>query len=182
MVYRCQLAGRTFQFADLIDLLAKASPERSGDQLAGVAAASSLERVAARTVLADVPLTRFLAEPVIPYETDEFTRLIIDSHDAAAFAPLADLTVGGFREWLLAYGTDAVALAAVARGITPEMAAAVCKLMRNQDLILVASKCRVVTAFRNTIGLPGRFSSRLQPNHPTDDPAGIAASMLDGLL
>jgi ethanolamine ammonia-lyase large subunit len=150
--------------------------------LAGLAAASAQERVAARAVLADLPLTRFLDEPLIPYELDEVTRLILDGHDQVAFAPVKDLTVGELREWLLAYQTDAPRLAALAPGLTPEMVAAVTKLMRNQDLVLVASKCRVTTRFRSTIGLPGRLSVRLQPNHPTDDPAGIAASVVDGLL
>ena len=180
--YACTIGGSTYQFADLRDLLAKATPERSGDQLAGVAAGSGRERAAAQRVLADVPLRRFLDEPVVPYERDEVTRLIVDTHDAAAFAPVGGLTVGQFREWLLAYETTAERLAALAPGVTPEMAAAVSKVMRNQDLILAASKCRVVTRFRNTIGLPGRLSVRLQPNHPTDDPAGVAASILDGLL
>ncbi|MBI5440465.1 MAG: ethanolamine ammonia-lyase subunit EutB [Deltaproteobacteria bacterium] len=173
---------RTYQFPDLKALLAKASRERSGDQLAGLAAQSGEERVAARLALAEVPLERFLAEPLIPYETDEVTRLILDSHDRAAFGPLSSFTVGDFRNWLLASETDSDALAAAAPAITPEMAAAVSKLMRNQDLIAVARKCRVVTRFRNTLGLAGRLSSRLQPNHPTDDPKGIAASILDGLL
>ena len=175
--------GRTRHvFADLKEVMAKASPARSGDELAGIAAGSAQERVAARTVLAGVPLDRFLAEPLVPYEDDDVTRLILDGHDAAAFAPVKDLTVGEFREWLLAYETDAPRLAALAPGLTPEMAAAVSKLMRNQDLVLVARKCQVTTRFRNTIGLPGRLSVRLQPNHPTDDPAGIAASVVDGLL
>ena len=172
----------TYHFHDLKDVLAKASPLRSGDVLAGVAAATDEERVVAQMTLAEVPLVRFLNDSVVPYEDDEVTRLIIDSHDAAAFAPIRHLTVGDFRNWLLSDAVDSAALAAVAAGITPEMAAAVSKLMRNQDLILVAQKCRVVTAFRNTIGLPGRLSSRLQPHHPTDDAAGIAASLLDGLL
>ncbi len=162
--------------------MAKASPARSGDSLAGVAAASAEERAAAQIALADVPLAHFLEELLIPYEEDEVTRLIVDSHDAQAFAPVSGMTVGAFREWLLAYETDAAALAAVAPGLTPEMVAAVSKIMRNQDLILVASKCKVTTAFRNTIGLPGRLSVRLQPNHPTDDVKGIAASILDGLM
>jgi ethanolamine ammonia-lyase large subunit len=175
--------GRTrHTFATLGQLLAKATPLRSGDVLAGVAAASAEERIAAQLCLADVPLARFLSEPLIPYELDEVTRLIIDTHDRAAFAPVADLTVGQFRDWLLRYETDSATLAALAPGLTPEMIAAVSKLMGNQDLVLVAQKCRVVTAFRNTIGLPGRLSVRLQPNHPTDDPQGIAASILDGLL
>ena len=175
-------AGRTrFTFGSLRELMAKASPARAGDDLAGLSATSAEERAAARAALADVPLTRFLEEPLVPYEDDEVTRLILDTHDAAAFAPLADLTVGAFREWLLAYETDAARLAAAAPGLTPEMAAAASKVMRNQDLVLAASKCRVTTRFRNTIGLPGRLSVRLQPNHPTDDPAGIAAGVVDGL-
>ncbi len=173
-------AGSTFR--DLKTLLAKASPLRSGDVLAGLAAESDRERVAAQLALADVPLSQFLAEPLIPYDKDEVTRLILDGHDLDAFRPVADLTVGEFRNWLLRYETTGESLAAIAPGLTPEMAAAVSKLMRNQDLILVASKCRVVTRFRNTIGLPGRLSIRLQPNHPTDDPAGIGSSILDGLL
>jgi len=175
--------GRTRHvFGDLKEVMAKASPSRSGDELAGLAAGSAQERVAARTVLAGVPLSRFLEEALVPYEDDDVTRLILDGHDAAAFASVKDLTVGEFREWLLAYETDAPRLAALAPGLTPEMAAAVSKLMRNQDLVLVARKCQVTTRFRNTIGLPGRLSVRLQPNHPTDDPAGIAASVVDGLL
>ena len=162
--------------------MARATPLRSGDLLAGVAAGSAQERVAAQMALAEVPLTRFLSDALVPYEEDEITRLIVDTHDAAAFAPLRHLTVGDFRNWLLSDAADSATLAAVAPGITPEMAAAVSKIMRNQDLILVAKKCRVVTAFRNTIGLPGRMATRLQPNHPTDDATGIAASMLDGLL
>ena len=182
MLYTHTVGDVTWRFEDLRDLLAKATPHRSGDALAGIAAASAEERVAARMALADLPLATFLCEAVVPYEADEVTRLIQDRHDAAAFAPIAHLTVGGFREWLLDDATGAAELAAAAPGITPEMAAAVSKLMRNQDLVLVARKCRVVTRFRSTIGLPGRLSVRLQPNHPTDDPRGIAASVLDGLL
>jgi len=180
--YRVDLAGTRHVFDDLRHVLAAASPLRSGDSLAGIAADSAEQRVAARYVLADLPLSRFLDELVIPYESDEVSRLIVDAHDPAAFAPIAHLTVGGFREWLLDNATDGAALAAAARGITPEMAAAVSKLMRNQDLVAVARKINVVTAFRTTIGLPGRLSVRLQPNHPTDDVGGIAASILDGLL
>lgn len=165
----------------LKELLAKATPLRSGDVLAGVAAASEEERVKAQMELADVPLTRFLNECVIPYEDDEVTRLIIDTHDADAFAPVRSFTVGQLRDWLLTEKADAAALAALAPGLTPEMVAAVSKLMRIQDLVLVASKCQVITRFRNTLGLPGTFSVRLQPNHPTDDIKGIAASTLDGL-
>jgi ethanolamine ammonia-lyase large subunit len=175
--------GRTRHvFADLKDVMARASPPRSGDDLAGVSARSAQERVAARLVLSDLPLSRFLEEPLVPYDEDEVTRLVVDGHDASAFAPVQDLTVGQFREWLLSYETDAPRLATLAPGLTPEMVAAVSKLMRNQDLVLAARKCRVTTRFRGTIGLPGRLSVRLQPNHPTDDPAGIAASVVDGLL
>lgn len=165
----------------LREILAKASPLRSGDVLAGVAAANDEERVRAQMVLADVPLKRFLNEEVVPYEQDEITRLIFDSHDAAAFAPISSFTVGQFRDWLLTDAANAESLAALTAGITPEIAAAASKLMRLQDLILVASKCSVVTRFRNTIGLPGHFSVRLQPNHPTDDARGILASTIDGL-
>ncbi|GAB4060641.1 ethanolamine ammonia-lyase subunit EutB [Uliginosibacterium sediminicola] len=182
MAYSASVGVRRHVFADLKVLLAKASPLRSGDMLAGVAAASEEERMAARIALADLPLARFLQEAVVPYEEDEVTRIIIDDHDAQAFAPVASLTVGELRDWLLSDQADAAALKAVARGLTPEMVAAVSKLMRNQDLILVAAKCEVVTRFRNTIGLRGRLAVRLQPNHPTDDARGIAASMLDGLL
>lgn len=182
MIYQTIIGHQAYRFEDLRTLLAKASPARSGDALAGLAAGSAEERMAARIALADVPLKRFLEEALIPYEQDDVTRLIIDSHDAFAFAPISHLTVGDFRDWLLLDSTDSKTLTAVSPGITPEMAAAVSKLMRNQDLILVAKKCQVITRFRNTIGLPGHLSVRLQPNHPTDDLQGIAASMLDGLL
>ena len=182
MPYRHTLGTATWAFADLRTLMAKATPTRSGDVLAGLAAGSAVERMAARMCLAEVPLRRFLEELLVPYESDEVTRLIVDTHDAAAFAPIAHLTVGDFRDWLLSAAADSAMLARVAPGITPEMAAAVSKLMRQQDLILVARKCRVVTRFRNTIGLPGHLAVRLQPNHPTDDLRGIAASMVDGLL
>jgi len=181
-MYKTTLAHRTYRFASLKDLLAKASPARSGDVLAGISADSAEERMAAKMALADVPLRDILADPLIPYEQDEVTRLIIDTHDPQAFTDISHLTVGDFRDWLLDDSTDTQCLSRVARGITPEMAAAVSKIMRNQDLILAASKCRVITRFRNTIGLPGHLSVRLQPNHPTDDLRGIAASMLDGLL
>jgi ethanolamine ammonia-lyase large subunit len=166
---------------NLRDLLAKATPARSGDELAGIAARTAEERARAQMALADVPLKAFLAEPVIPYETDDVTRLICDSHDAAAFAPIAHLTVGDFRDWLLGDQATTPRLTALAPGLTPEMAAAVSKIMRLQDLITAGAKCRVVTRFRSTIGLPGRMSTRLQPNHPTDDLKGIAAAILDGL-
>jgi len=176
------LGSTTWTFESLAQVMAKASPPRSGDRLAGVAAASYQENVAAKVVLADVPLKAFLAEPLVPYESDDVTRLICDTHDVAAFGPVAALTVGEFRDWLLSEAATTPVLAALARGLTPEMAAAVSKLMRNQDLILGASKCRVTTRFRNTIGLPGTMAVRLQPNHPTDDLLGITASILDGLL
>ncbi|MEG1052359.1 MAG: ethanolamine ammonia-lyase subunit EutB, partial [Janthinobacterium sp.] len=175
------IGSHTHAFASLQELLAKATPLRSGDVLAGVAASSARERVAAQLALADVPLSLFLNEALVPYEDDEVTRLIIDSHARAAFAPISHLCVGDFRDWLLDDATDTQALSEVAAGITPEMAAAVSKIMRLQDLVLVARKCRVVTSFRNTLGLEGRLSTRLQPNHPTDDATGIAASILDGL-
>jgi ethanolamine ammonia-lyase large subunit len=181
MPYRHTIRGATYQFRDLRYLLAKASPLRSGDQLAGIAAATQEERVAARFVLADLPLTTFLNETIVPYESDEVTRLIVDTHNRTAFAPIASLTVGQFRDWLLSAEATTESLASLAPGITPEMAAAVSKLMQAQDLIAVAQKIRVVTKFRTTVGLPGRLSTRLQPNHPTDDPAGIAASIVDGL-
>lgn len=182
MNFHADLNGTRYRFRDLKDLLAKASPLRSGDCLAGLAAENATERVAAQFCLAEVPLKYFLEEPLIPYETDEVTRLILDHHDAAAFAPVSHLTLGDFRNWLLSNQADTATLARLAPGLTPEMVAAVSKLMRVQDLILVASRCEVITAFRSTIGHRGHLSTRLQPNHPTDDPAGVAASILDGLL
>jgi ethanolamine ammonia-lyase large subunit len=182
MSYNETIGRRTYRFDDLKTLLAKASPLRSGDQLAGVTAATEEERVAAKMALANVPLKTFLNEAVIPYESDEVTRLIVDDHLPQAFAEISHLTVGDLRNWLLADSTDSAALVRVTPGLTPEMVAAVSKLMRNQDLILAAKKRPVVTRFRNTIGLPGHLSVRLQPNHPTDDVKGIAASMLDGLM
>ncbi|MFM1988892.1 MAG: hypothetical protein RJA99_1849 [Pseudomonadota bacterium] len=182
MPYVHRIGPRTHVFDDLRTLLAKASPARSGDQLAGVAAVDEEERMAARLALADVPLRAFLAEPVVPPESDEVSRLILAQHDAAAFAPVAHLTVGAFRDWLLSDVADGATLERLAFGLTPEMVAAVSKLMRNQDLVLVARKRRVVTAFRSTIGLPGRLAVRLQPNHGTDDVRGIVASTIDGLM
>lgn len=182
MVYRHSVGQVSYVFADLRELLAKASPLRSGDQLAGIAADSAEQMVAAKMALAELPLRQFLNETVIPYESDEVTRLIVDSHDAAAFAQVASLTVGEFRDWLLSDQATAQHLAQLAPGLTPEMVAAVSKLMRNQDLILVAKKINVTTRLRNTIGLPGRFSVRLQPNHPFDDERAITASIVDGLL
>src|ERR1700733_6168552 len=182
MVYRHAIDSTLYVFDDLRDLLAKATPPRSGDRLAGIAADSAGQMIAARIALADVPLKQFLQDAVIPYEHDEVTRLIVDTHDARAFAAISSLTVGAFRDWLLSDAATTAVLGKLARGITPEMAAAVSKLMRNQDLILVAKKCQVTTAFRNTIGLQGRMSVRLQPNHPFDDAKGITASVLDGIL
>jgi ethanolamine ammonia-lyase large subunit len=182
VAYNWTLGGTRYSFDSLKQVLAYASSLRSGDQLAGIGAPTAEARVAARMALADLPLTHFLEHPLIPYEADEVTRLIFDTHDAAAFAHVAAMTVGQLRDWLLSYEADTAALRALAPGLTPEMVAAVSKLMRNQDLITVAQKCSVVTAFRSTIGLPGRLSSRLQPNHPTDDTAGVIASTYDGLL
>jgi ethanolamine ammonia-lyase large subunit len=181
-MYSATIGHQQYTFSDLRMLLAKASPLRSGDQLAGIAAGSGEERVAAQYALADLPLATFLLDLAVPYESDEVTRLIIDTHDRRAFAPIAHLTVGGFRDWLLSDDVTTPVLTALAPGVTPEMAAAVSKICRLQDLVVIAAKCSVVTQFRNTIGLPGRLSVRLQPNHPTDDAAGIAASILDGLL
>ncbi|AFR49565.1 MULTISPECIES: ethanolamine ammonia-lyase subunit EutB [Gordonia] len=185
MRYTQTIAGTTHEFDGLVELMAKATPRRSGDELAGCAADSDAERAAAAWQLADVPLSRFLDEALVPYESDEVTRLIVDTHDRTAFAEIAHLTVGGFRDWLLEIATRSDAgerLARVGPGLTPEMVAAASKIMRNQDLILVAAAARVTSAFRTTIGLPGRIATRLQPNHPTDDPRGIAAATLDGLL
>jgi ethanolamine ammonia-lyase large subunit len=181
-MYRVQAGGTSYAFADLRELLAKASPPRSGDMLAGVAARTAAECAAAKMALADVPLKQFLTETVVPYEIDDVTRLIIDTHDAGAFAAVSHLTVGGFRDWLLSEAAGTGDLTAIAMGLTPEMVAAVSKIMRNQDLVLAAKKACVVTKFRDTIGLPGRMSVRLQPNHPTDDKKGIAASIVDGLM
>jgi ethanolamine ammonia-lyase large subunit len=181
-MYSHRAGSTAYSFPDLKTLLAKATPARTGDQLAGIAAASAEERVLAQMALADVPLKRFLSEAVVPYEQDEITRLIFDRHDAQAFALVSHMTVGDLRNWLLSYEADEAALITLAPGLTPEMAAAVSKIMRIQDMVLVARKCRVVTRFRSTVGLGGRLASRLQPNHPTDDAKGIAASILDGLL
>jgi ethanolamine ammonia-lyase large subunit len=182
MAWTHTVGVRVHRFETLRSLLACATPERSGDMLAGVAATSAEQRVAAKLALADVPLKTFLNEALVPYEDDEVTRLIVDSHDAGAFATVAHLTVGGFRDWLLSDLASPAVLHALASGLTPEMVAAVSKLMRHQDLVRVAQKCHVTTAFRNTLGLPGRLAVRLQPNHPTDDLRAIAASMLDGLM
>ena len=180
--YSTDISGTRYRFANVRAVLSAASPDRSGDRLAGLAATSDIERVAARLVLADMPLQVFREDMVIPYEDDEVTRLIVDGFDAQAFAPISHLTVGEFRNWLLDNGTSGELITSTCSALMPEMAAAVSKLMRNQDLIAVARKIAVVKTFRTTVGLPGRLSTRLQPNHPTDSPEGIAASMLDGLL
>jgi ethanolamine ammonia-lyase large subunit len=182
LIYAHTIGGRRYNFDSLREVLAKASPARSGDSLAGVMAETQQERMAACMVIADLPLAHFLVEHVIPYELDDVTRLIVARHDAQAFEEISHLTVGAFRDWLLAHSANAATLARVARAITPEMAAAVSRLMRNQDLIAVARKCEVVTKFRNTLGGRGTLSTRLQPNHPTDDPRAVAASVLDGLM
>ncbi|MCO7220579.1 ethanolamine ammonia-lyase subunit EutB [Klenkia sp. PcliD-1-E] len=181
---RATVAGHTYEFPTLVEVMAKATPARSGDVLAGCAATSEAERVAAQTVLADLPLSTFLDEQVVGYDEDDVTRLVLDTLDAGALEPVRALTVGGFREWLLARAAagDEPAISGLARGLTPEMAAAVSKLMRNADLVAVGRRCRVITGLRSTIGLPGRLASRLQPNHPTDDALGVTASLLDGLL
>lgn len=181
-MYKIVLGFTTYEFKDLKTLMAKATPARSGDDLAGVSARSMEERVAAKMLLAEVPLKTFLEEQLIPYEKDEITRLIVDTHNDIAFRPISHLTVGDFRNWLLSDQATTEMLSFIAPGVTPEMAAAVSKIMRNQDLMTVAKKCRVITKFRDTIGLPGRMSARLQPNHPTDDLKGIAASIVDGLM
>ncbi|HEX9198797.1 MAG TPA: ethanolamine ammonia-lyase subunit EutB [Acidobacteriaceae bacterium] len=182
MAYASTVGGVRYSFDSLARLLARATPARSGDELAGICASSAQERIAAQSALADLPVRQFLNEALVPYETDEVTRLIFDTHDPAAFAPISSLTVGDLRDWLLSDDANGERLAALSPGLTPEMVAAVSKLMRLQDLVLAARKIRVVTRFRTTVGLPGRLSTRLQPNHPTDDPAGIAASMIDGLM
>ncbi len=180
--YRWQQGDKVYQFASLAELMAKATPARSGDALAGISAETAEQRVIAQMTLAEVPLKTFLNEALIPYESDEITRLIIDTHDAEAFVPISHMTVGDLRNWLLSYQADSETLRQLRPGLTPEMVAAVSKIMRNQDLILVAQKCQVVTAFRDTVGLKGRLSTRLQPNHPTDSVNGIAASIFDGLM
>lgn len=182
MIYKHTIGNKIFQFKDLKTLLAKASPERSGDNLAGISAINAEERMAAKFALSEIPLKYFLTESLVPYEEDEVTRLIIDTHDKNSFQYISHLTVGDFRNWLLSDEATSEKLSQISKGITPEMAAATSKLMRNQDLITVAKKCRVVTKFRNTIGLPNRLSVRLQPNHPTDDLKGITASLIDGLF
>ena len=179
MKYNASLNGKSFCFKDLKTLLAKASPMRSADQLAGISAESEVERVLAQQTLAEITLKEFVEQPLIAPEDDEVSRLILEQQDQEAFKLIAGLTVGEFRDWLLSDQSD---LVSVRFALTPEIVSAVSKIMSNQDLIAVAKRCEVVTAFRNTIGLSGRLSTRLQPNHPTDDPRGVAASIVDGLL
>ena len=181
-MYKHSIQHITYSFSDLKTLMAKATPFRTGDALAGLCADSYQERIAAQICLADVPLTNFLNEVVIPYESDEVTRLIIDSHDKISFSEISSFKVGMLRDWLLSDHVDASKIQQLQFAFTPEMVAAVSKIMRNQDLILVAKKCEVVTKFKNTIGLKGRLSTRLQPNHPTDDLKGITTSIIDGLF
>jgi ethanolamine ammonia-lyase large subunit len=173
---------KSFQFRDLADLFAKANEEKSGDQLAGLAAQSEQERVAAKFALADVPLQQIVDNPLVPPEQDDVTRLILETHDQAGFATIKSMTVGEFREFILSDETDEAALKALHWAITPEIAAAVTKLMSNKDLVLAANKIRVVTRCRNTMGQRGVLGIRLQPNHPADDAAGILLSAFDGLL
>ena len=182
MVYRFTLGNQNYRFNDLKSVMAKASPHRSGDVLAGVSASSNAERIAAQYLLSELPLTVFLNEAIVPYETDEVTRLILDTHDTTGFEQISHFTVGDLRDWLLQDATEGKDIANIKKALTPEMVAAVSKLMRNQDLIMVTSKIEVVTRFRNTLGLKGHVSVRLQPNHPTDDLKGILASTIDGLL
>lgn len=176
------IRGERFVFDDLRDLFARANEPKAGDQLAGIAAQSMRERAAARRVLADLSLREIVDHPVIDPTQDEVSRLIVESHDREAFAAIADFSVGQFREWLLDDSTDGEAIAAVRAGITPEVAASTARLMGNLDLMVAASKVRVVTRCRNTLGEPGVFGVRVQPNHPTDDVAGILLSAIDGLL
>lgn len=182
MAYKFTLRGKSYVFKDLKTVMAKATPERSGDALAGIAAEDNKERIAAQYCLSEIPLKTFLDDLVIPYEKDEVTRLIIDDHDAETFKPISSLTIAEFRDYLLSYEVDGTTLKDLSSGLTPEMVAAVSKIMRNQDLISVAQKIEVVTKFRNTVGKKGHFSVRLQPNNPSDDPKGIAASIIDGLM
>src|SRR3974390_1906099 len=181
-MYTATVGSTHHTFRDLKELMAKASPPRSGDELAGIAEATGKELVAAQMALADLPLTTFLQDHVVPYESDEVTRLILGGHDAMAFARISHLTVGGFRDWLLSDDATTAILTELAPGVTAEMAAAVSKISRLQDLMVMAAKCAVVTRFRNTIGLPGRLSVRLQPNHPTDEARGIPRTTPEGLL
>ncbi|MCB1171531.1 MAG: ethanolamine ammonia-lyase subunit EutB, partial [Leptospiraceae bacterium] len=177
-----KLGHNHFSFPDLKTLMAKASPARSGDYLAGLGAQSDEERAAAQMVLADVPLSHFIEEPLISPELDNISRLILEDLDSEAGAQINSLSVGDFRNWLLSEKTTGEDIRRIRPGLMPEMVAAVSKIMRIQDMILAARKCTVVTSFRTTIGLPNTLSVRLQPNHPTDDEKGILASTLDGLM
>lgn len=181
-MYKITIDSQVYKFKDLKDLLAKATPVRSGDILAGVASESLTQMVAAQSILADLTLDTFTKQFLIDPEIDEVSRLIIKQHDQQLFAKFKNFTVGELRDFLLSYQCDTTVLTDLRYAFTPEMIAAVSKIMRNQDLIAVSRKCEVVTKFRNTIGLKGRLSTRLQPNHPSDDIKGIAASIIEGLL
>lgn len=181
MKLTCTIRGAAWSFRSVKEVLAKANPRKSGDDLAGVSARDDVERVAARAVLSRITLAELRENPVVPYEADEITRIVEDHLDAAAFRAVKDLTVGQFREWLLSESTSGSQIRAVSPGLTPEMVAATCKLMSNMDLMVAGAKCEVVVRANSTLGLPGRLSSRLQPNHPTDDVQGILCSTREGL-
>ncbi len=176
------IRGVGYRFDTVCEVLAKANPPKSGDELAGIAASDAVERVAARAVLSELTLAQLRAHPVVPYEQDELTRMVEDTLDERAFAAVGHLSVAQLREWLLQTETSGAQIRAVSPGLTPEMAAAVCKLMSNLDLMVAAAKCEVVVRANNTLGLPGRMSSRVQPNHPTDDAEGILLSAREGLV
>ena len=181
MQLRATIRGTTYRFESVKEVLAKANPPKSGDDLAGISAESAVERVAARAVLSELTLAELRAHPVVPYEGDELTRLVEDTLDERAHAAVAHLSVGQLREWLLEPKTTGAVIRSISAGLTPEMAAAACKLMSNLDLMVAGSKCEVVVRANDTLGLAGRLSSRVQPNHPTDDVAGILFSTREGL-
>ncbi|HJQ13588.1 MAG TPA: ethanolamine ammonia-lyase subunit EutB, partial [Anaerolineales bacterium] len=181
MLLRTKLHGKTYEFPDIRLLMGKANEEKSGDRLAGVGAETAAERVAAKLVLAEVPLWVLHDNPAVPYEQDEITRLIMDAVDPAIYDEIKDRTVGEFREWILADTTSADMIRRVSNGLTAEMIAGVTKLMSNLDLMYAAKKIPVSAHCNNTIGAPGTLSSRNQPNHPTDSPEGIRAEIYEGL-
>ena len=181
MILKTLLFGKTYAFRDVKDVLAKANEEKSGDKMAGIAAENAEERVAAKVVLANLLLSDLRENPVAPYESDEVTRIIQDDLNERIYAEIRNWTVSDLREWLLAETTTSDDISRVRRGLTSEMVAAVCKLMSNLDLITAAKKMPVTAHCNTTIGLPGTLSCRLQPNHPTDDPDGVIASVLEGL-
>ncbi len=181
MKLQATIRGVTYSFSSVREVLAKANPPKSGDDLAGLSAREPVERVAARATLSNLSLAELRANPVVPYEQDALTRLVEDDLDEGAFAAVKHLSVGQFREWLLEPNTTGTVLRSVAPGLTPEMVAGACKLMSNLDLMVVGAKCEVVVRCNNTLGLKGTLSSRLQPNHPTDDEEGILYSAREGL-